>query len=271
MSVPGIAYAAALALAVVFSVAGVAKLRRRASTARAFAALGLASPAALAVGVPVAELALAAGLVVVPARAGIAALAVLAGFTTFLVLAMRRGEVLGCGCFGAARPAPIGSTEVVRNAVLAGAAATAVLACGPSVPGFGDVVVVLAAAVASRALVVAAGRRAPAAPPPSGPPVGSPAPPLRGMRYGDQHRTVVAFVSATCAGCVELRWTLAHHRPPDVRVEVVDLDLDDASAADFAAFGVRAAPFVVVVDDHGRVRSVGPARTEVDLAELIAQ
>ncbi len=269
MSGPGVAYSAALVLAVVFAVAGVAKLRRRTSTARAFAALGLVSPAVLAVGVPATELALAVGLVVAPAWAGIAALAVLAGFTTFLVLAMRRGKVLACGCFGAARPAAIGSTEVVRNAILAVGTTAAALAPGPLVPGLGDVAVVLMAAVGARALVVEVGRRTSAPSAPSGPPLGSLAPPLAGLRYEDHRRTLVAFVSSTCAGCAELRRTLALHHLPDVAVELVDLD--DASAADFSAFGVHAAPFVVVVDGHGRVRSAGPARSEVDVAELVAR
>ncbi len=267
MSGPGIAYSAALVLAVVFAGAGVAKLRRRATTARTFAALGLTSPGVLAVGVPSAELALAVGLVVAPAWAGIASLAVLAGFTTFLVQAMRRGDALACGCFGATRPTPVGGTEIVRNAALAVAATAATLAHGPLVPGLGDVVTVLSATAAAWAVVSAVGRRVSPPPSRSGPPVGSVAPLLGALRYQDHRRTVLAFVAPTCAGCAELRRSVAHHDGPDVRVEVVELD--DASATDFAAFEVRATPFVVVVDDHGRVQARGPARSESDVAALI--
>ncbi len=267
MSGPGIAYSAALLLAVVFTGAGVAKLRRRASTARAFAALGLASPEVLAVGVPVSELALAVGLVLAPAEAGIVALAVLAGFTTFLVLAMRRGEALGCGCFGAARPAPIGRAEIVRNAVLAVAAGGAAFARRPVRPGVGDVVVVLGAAVVGRMLVSVVGRRLPGPPPASGPPVGSLAPALEGLRYQDHRRTLVAFVAPTCDGCAELRSALQPRRhQADMRVEVVDLD--DVTAVAFAAFGVHSTPFLVVVDREGRVEARGRARTEAEVAAL---
>lgn len=87
-----VAYAAALALAAVFAWAGVAKLASRAATERAFRGLGLVAPRGFAVGVPATELALAAGLVVAPAEAAIAALAVLAGFTTFLVRSLGRGR-----------------------------------------------------------------------------------------------------------------------------------------------------------------------------------
>ena len=61
-----VGYAAALVLAAVFGWAGLAKLRARDATERTFAAFGLAAPRALAVGRPGDELALAAGLVLVP-------------------------------------------------------------------------------------------------------------------------------------------------------------------------------------------------------------
>ncbi len=267
MSLPGTAYAAALALAAVFAVAGVAKLRRRAATARAFAALGLASPGALAVGVPLAELALAGGLVLAPAEAGIATLAVLAGFTTFLLRSMNRGDALACGCFGSARAAPAGSAELVRNGVLAGAAAFTAFAASPArvVPGPGDVVLVAAVAAVALALMRAVGRRASVASP-GGPEVGSVAPALPGLRYRDHQFTLVAFVAPTCEGCEELRRALA--RPGAAGHAVRLVELGDSSAGDFAAFGVRSAPYLVVVDVDGRVRAAGPARSPSDVAAL---
>jgi uncharacterized membrane protein YphA (DoxX/SURF4 family) len=113
------------ALAAVFGWAAVAKLRDRTATARSFAAFGLPAPDALAVVVPTLELALAATLLVSPALGATLALAALAGFTTQLLLARRRGVDAGCGCFGGARPAAP-NVELARNAVLA-AAAVAVL------------------------------------------------------------------------------------------------------------------------------------------------
>jgi hypothetical protein len=115
----------AIVLAAVFAWAAVAKLRDREATSNAFAAFGLPFPQALAVVVPGAELALAAALVLDPVLGAALGLATLAGFTTQLLLARRRGVEAGCGCFGRATPASPGS-ELARNAVLA-AAAVAVL------------------------------------------------------------------------------------------------------------------------------------------------
>lgn len=264
----GLAYTASLALAVVFAVAGSAKLRHRSSTARAFAGLGLASPRASAVGVPVVELALAAGLVVVPAWAGVVALAVLAGFTTFVVQAIRRGDPRRCGCFGAARPAPMGSAEVLRNGLLALAAALAAFAPRPVVPR----PLALAAAVGVFALgavaVSAVSRRqGPALTAGQGPARATPAPPLPGLHHDGTTATLVAFVAPGCVGCDELRTTLARRPNADLRVRVVDLD--DESASSFAAFGVVAPPFVVVLDGHGLVLATGAARSHGDVDRLL--
>jgi hypothetical protein len=264
----GLAYAASLALALVFAIAAVAKLRRRPATARAFAGLGLASPRALALGVPLLELGLAAALVVVPSWGAIVALAVLAGFTTFVVRALRRGDVQGCGCFGATRPAPMGAAEVLRNGLLALAALSATFAPGPVVPE-PLAVLAVAGAAAAGALVVSAVARHPrrALPLRQGPPRGSPAPPLPGLEYDGTTRNVVAFVSPGCEGCDELRATLAHLRRPGVAVRVVDLD--DASAASFDVFDVLAPPFLVVVDGQGLVSAAGPARSSDDVDGLL--
>lgn len=265
----GTAYAAALALALVFATAGIAKLRRRRATARAFASLGLASPGALAVGVPVAELGLAAGLVVVPAEAGIVALAVLAGFTTFVVRAVRRGERQGCGCFGTARPAPMGTAEVVRNGWLALAATLASFSSGPVVPHPLAVLAVAGMAAAGAVSVAAvASRRPPTLGGRQGPPRGSPAPALPGLHPDGTRTTLLAFVAPGCDGCAELRSTLERLSLPDLDVQVVDLD--DRSASSFDAFDVVAPPFVVVIDRQGLVRASGPARSDRDIVGLIA-
>jgi hypothetical protein len=90
------------------------------------------------VAIPLVELAVAVFLI--PAgTAGIAALAALVLLGVFSFAAARllaRGETPDCGCMGA-RPAPIGRSTLVRNTLLA-AAAAAIAAAGPG-DSLGDV------------------------------------------------------------------------------------------------------------------------------------
>lgn len=262
-----VAYAAALALAGVFAVAGTAKLRRRAVTARTFASLGLGASPALALGVPVVELALAAGLVVAPAEAGVAAVAILAGFTTFLVLAIRRGEAVGCGCFGSSQAAPVGGAEVLRNAVLGVAAAVVVAGVeGPVVPRLPAVVLVIVAGAAAGTAVAFARRRGwlEAQPMPA---TGHEAPSIHGVDYEASELTLVAFLSTTCDGCDELRSSLRHLDRPGVQIRVVDLH--DRTVDTFTGFGVRSTPYLVAVDSRGRVSGGGAARSLQDVQRLV--
>ncbi len=268
-----VAYAAALALAAVFAWAGVAKLASRAATERAFRGLGLVAPRGFAVGVPATELALAAGLVVAPAEAAIAALAVLAGFTTFLVRSLGRGEAGGCGCFGTSRPAPVSGVDVARNGLLTLAAVVAAFASGPTVPG--------PAAVSGVALVAAAGagglavlrRRAGGTGLPAGrqgPRPGTAAPPVKGVRYDQARRTLVAFLAPTCTGCQGLRAAVEARVPGTGDFQVALVELDDASVPTFDAFDVRSAPFLVVVDTAGRVVTGGRATSSAEVQALLA-
>ena len=121
-----VAYGAALVLAAVFVRAATAKLADRTATAIAFGELGLPTVAATAV--PLVELALAGALVVVPEWGGVFALALLAGFTAFLVLVIRSGSRAGCNCFGSARRGPVSWNDVLRNSVLVLLAAVALTA-----------------------------------------------------------------------------------------------------------------------------------------------
>ena len=150
----GTEYAAAVVLAVVFALAGIAKLRRPSVTARSFAGLGLPAAKELAVAVPVVELALAVGLLVVPPVAGALALLLLVAFTAVLVSAIRSGKQVGCGCLGSTRNDPVSSVEIVRNGMLAAAAVVAMGASEPVAPGLGDVIA--ATTVTVVALVVLA-------------------------------------------------------------------------------------------------------------------
>ena len=116
----------ALVLAATFTVAALAKLSNRDSTAEDFASMGLPGPTRLAIVVPAVELVTAALLVVAPGGGGVLALALLVGFTTNLILVMRSGRVATCACFGGSSAEPISGRHLVRNAgfgLLAAAAA----------------------------------------------------------------------------------------------------------------------------------------------------
>jgi len=153
-----IGYVAAVLLAGLFAWAGASKLVARGRTTQTFAAFGLPAPGVLGTVLPVAELALAIGLIAVPGVAAYIALGLLAAFTTFLVRAARAGSEVGCGCFGSARAEPLGVVEVLRNGLMAGAALTASFATGPRVPGL-DAVLVVSTPAALAAVALAALRR----------------------------------------------------------------------------------------------------------------
>lgn len=157
----GIASAAAVVLAAVFAWAGVAKLIRRGATEASFAALRLPAPKPLATVVPAVEVVLAVALVLRPAVAAWAALALVAAFSVVLWVAIHRGIDAPCSCFGTARAAPVSTTEIVRNAMLAGLAVVATAAHGSALwPGLRELVVVTAVAALGRGgLAVAELRR----------------------------------------------------------------------------------------------------------------
>lgn len=128
---------ARVALAVVFTVAAVAKLFDMAGSRMALAEFGVPDPlvAPAATALPALELTTAALLVVAPAAQAGAALAVilLVSFIAAIVLALRRGVAPDCHCFGQLHSQPAGWGTVARNAVLS-IAAVFVLAAGPG-PG----------------------------------------------------------------------------------------------------------------------------------------
>lgn len=132
MSAQGIGYAAAVVLACVFALAAVAKLRDLRGTLADFTALGVPSPRLFAQLMPLAELAITALLLIVPAVGGIAALITLAFFTVFLASRLRAGVHAPCACFGAMSAHPLSSVDVVRNVELAILAAAALM---PTQPG----------------------------------------------------------------------------------------------------------------------------------------
>jgi hypothetical protein len=249
----GFGYAAALVLAAVFARAGGAKLRTRAATETTFVALGL--PRTAAVAVPVAELALAIALVLAPGWGAAFALALLAGFTTFLTRAVRAGVGVRCNCFGSARRAPVSWVELLRNGWLAAAGVVALSASRPTAPHAGAVVVITGAVVVALVSLRAADERRRSQD--EGPPVGEPAPPVPGVQWDRNDVTVVAFLAPSCRGCAEARTLLADvARQSTTGVQV--LDLHDANRPVFSAYRIKATPYYVVVDAAGIVRSRGP-------------
>jgi hypothetical protein len=156
----GIGYTAAVVVAAVFAVAAVAKLRDLARTVDDFERLGLPNAELFARVIPLAELAVAALLLIVPAGGGIAALVTLAFFTTFLVGRLRAGVRVPCACFGAASKAPLSGVEIARNVGLVVLAGASLAADRPVRPTAADLVVVLGAtAVGAGALHLLRGRR----------------------------------------------------------------------------------------------------------------
>lgn len=161
MTIEGTAYSAALALAALLVVAAVAKLRSPDETRHSFHQLGVPNAEQAARLVPLPELAAAALLVVVPAVGGIAALMLLAFFSTFIVTRLRAGVVAPCACFGAARAQPLSWVALARNVALALLAVASLATMRPVRPSIGDVVIVVAYIVAATALLQLGGRLVP--------------------------------------------------------------------------------------------------------------
>ena len=129
---PGFVLGVRLVLAAVFAVAGVAKLLDAAGSRGALEGFGVPRRAARLAGpvLPVAELAIAAGLLV-PASAwwsALAAAGLLAVFMAAIGVSMARGAAPGCHCFGRLHSAPVSWRTQLRNGVLAAAGGVAVLA-----------------------------------------------------------------------------------------------------------------------------------------------
>jgi peroxiredoxin/uncharacterized membrane protein YphA (DoxX/SURF4 family) len=113
-------------LAVVFLVAGVAKLADISGSRRAAMDFGVPSRAAGVVGValPLCELAVAAALLFAGSArwAAVAATVLLLAFAAAIVRAIARGERPDCHCFGQLHSTPAGYSALGRNLLLAGTA-----------------------------------------------------------------------------------------------------------------------------------------------------
>jgi len=153
MTVSGLGYAAAVALAAIFAIAAVAKLRDVSATERDFVGLGLPRASFFARFVPLAELSIVALLLIVPPAGAIAALVSLAFFTTFLIGRLRAGVRAPCACFGSSRAQPISARDVIRNLLLMALAVVSLATDRPTaITPLDALAVVAAIAVAGGAL-----------------------------------------------------------------------------------------------------------------------
>jgi methylamine dehydrogenase accessory protein MauD len=151
-------------LALVFATAGVAKLRDLHGTRHSLQEFGvgerLARPSAVLL--PLAELAVAVGLVFKPTAqwAALGALLLLLVFMAGIANAMRQGLAPDCNCFGQIHSAPAGRTTLIRNGVLSALALVALVGGpGPAINSWASdsgVAEVLAIAFGAAALALGA-------------------------------------------------------------------------------------------------------------------
>jgi Methylamine utilisation protein MauE len=159
---PAVLWAARLALAAVFALAAVTKLRALdefVGVVHNYRVLPEILVRPVAYGLPPLEAAIALGLLIAPARtpAGIGAAALLVVFSLAMAVNLVRGRVeIDCGCFASALKQRIGWSLVARNVVLIG---LALLVLRPPLPArtltWLDVVTVGTAALGALLLYLA--------------------------------------------------------------------------------------------------------------------
>ena len=153
-----------MVLALIFAVAGAAKLADLADFRRAIGDFGVPAALAAPLGIllPLAELAVAAALIPVKTAwlGAVGALLLLSLFAVAIGANLARGRKPDCRCFGQLRSAPAGWSTLARNAVLAAPAVLVVWQgwegnVGPSVVGWaGALSTIQALSVFAVALVV---------------------------------------------------------------------------------------------------------------------
>lgn len=299
-----------LALAGVFAVAAAGKLADRRGTREAVAGFG-APPALvgpIAVALPIAELAVAAALLV-PATAwagAVGAIVLLAIFSVAITANLARGRRPDCHCFGQVRSQPVGAQTLARNGALA-LGAGLIVALGATDPGPSAVAwavstpavalavglaigVTVAVAVAFAALrrhgrslrrvdeleaaLREAGLEVPEPEEPPKLPIGSDAPAFPGMDELLRARRplLLIFTSPGCGPCRTLAPKLERWREDHAElVGVTELSYeDDPGLAE--AFGVEGTPAAIVLGAAGTVESRvahGPERIEALFDETL--
>jgi peroxiredoxin len=149
---------ARLTLAIVFAVAGAAKLADLAGSRRAFEEFGLPRALAHALGTSLPVLEIGVAIALVPVASGwwgaVAVLALLVVFTAGIAGTLITGRRPDCHCFGQLYSAPIGWGTLVRNSVMIAVAAFVV---SQGEAGASVIAVAESAASASGSLWLSAG------------------------------------------------------------------------------------------------------------------
>jgi hypothetical protein len=271
--------AARVVLAVVFSAAAGAKLADQHEFRTAVRWFGVPEPLApaLAVLVPAAELAVAAGLVTqLNWLAALAALGLLLAFSAMIATGLVRGESFECRCFGLLGAGRLGWSSVFRNLGLGVLAAIIVAVDGGS-DAATSLVVGFAASLAFAYGLVAELRQSRRLRR-----LGDPAPRQLLRTLGGETielgaasagETLLVFWDATCTACEQMTPHLERISPAgddDARhVVVVSADtperllaarlpvpvVRDESRLLARALGVPGKPAAVLVDSRGRIAS----------------
>jgi len=130
-----------LLLAAVFALAGVMKLLDREGSRQAVVGFGVPASLALpvAIGLPIAEIAVAVMLLIKPAAwwGALGALALLLAFIVGIAINMAKGNHPDCHCFGQLHSEPAGWPTLIRNSIL-GAIALFVVATGRDLFSFSN-------------------------------------------------------------------------------------------------------------------------------------
>ena len=103
-----------------------------------------------------------------------------------------------------------------------------------------------------------------------GPELGAVAPPLDGVRWSDAELTLVAFTSATCTVCAELRPSIEAITRGYREINLREVALETERLA-FTAYNVHSTPYFVTVDGDGTVRGRGVANSLEQIEELIGE
>jgi hypothetical protein len=102
-----------------------------------------------------------------------------------------------------------------------------------------------------------------------GPEIGAIAPSV-GLNYARSPLTLVAFTSATCTICRELKPSIDALRRQEVGLTVHTVSLEDERGT-FDAFNVRSTPYMITIDRTGRVLGRGVANSLEQIEELIKE
>lgn len=149
----GAGFVAAALLSLLFAIAAVSKLKDLSVSRTTFSQMRLPLPGALAVVVPLSELAIAAALVLYPREGSIAAALALIFFTIVILRTLSAGTSVACGCFGSSSTDPVSAVTVLRNVLLLVMSIGASFGTGPAAVRLNDVILVSTATLLGVVLI----------------------------------------------------------------------------------------------------------------------